>query len=106
MTTPPAAPTLSLTADKTVYNPGDTLTLTAAYDDGTASQVALTITATAADTAGNSVSATTTVSVNETTPGPMTVTATDSFNDVYTLVSNDNVSAAILTTTVTPPPAP
>jgi flagellar basal body L-ring protein FlgH len=103
--TTPAAPTLSLSTDKTAYNPGDTLTLTASYSDASISQVQLTITATATDAAGNTVQATTTVPVNESTPAAMTVEVSDSFNDSYTQVSNDNAGTAVFTATVTPPAA-
>lgn len=106
MTTPtPAAPTLSLATDKTTYNVGDTIVVTATYSDGSVSVVSLVITGTATDTSGQSVTAQTTVSVNQTTEQPMTVTMADSFNDSYAEQPGSPVGTAVFTATIGTPPA-
>jgi hypothetical protein len=106
MTTPTQpSPTLSLATDKSTYNVGDPIQVTATYDDGTAVQVTLTINGTASDAAGNQVAAQVTAQVNTTQPGPMTVQITDSFGDSYAQDSNDNVSTAEFSSTVGTPPA-
>jgi len=105
MTTPaPVTPTLSIAADKTVYNVGDLLTLTAHYSDASVNPLTLTITASATDAAGVTVTATTTATVNTQTQQPMTIGVSDSANDSYVLVSNE-AGVAVLTTTVQAPPA-
>jgi hypothetical protein len=106
MTTPaPAAPTISLSTDKTTYNTGDPLTLTVTYADAQSQPVQLTITATATDAQGNTATGTAVVTVTEQETEAMTVSATDSFNDSYSLVSNDGKGTAVLSTTVGTPPA-
>lgn len=105
MTTPaPVTPTLTIAADKTSYNVGDLLTLTAKYSDSSVNPVVLTITGSATDQAGNVVNATTTVTVNTQAQQPMTIGVSDSFNDSYVQVSND-AGVAVLTTTIQAPPA-
>jgi len=105
MTTPaPAAPTLSLAADKETYNVGDVLTLTAAYSDSSATPVTLTVTASATDAAGNTVNADISVTVNTTEQQPMTIGASDTFGDQYVVQSNA-AGVAVLTTTIGTPPA-
>lgn len=103
--TTPATPTLSLATDKQVYNVNDPITVTATYDDATATQVELVISGTATDAAGNSVDASVSVPVNTSQPGPMNVDVTDSFGDAYSQVSNDNVGTAVFSGTVGTPPA-
>lgn len=107
MTTPapaPVTPTLSLSTDKSVYNVGDPLTLTATYSDSSVAPVQLAITVSASDAAGNSVNADISVTVNTQAQQPMTVGVTDSFGDQYSQVSNAG-GVAVLTTTVGTPPA-
>ncbi len=103
--TTPTGPTLTLATDKDVYNPGDTLTLTATYSDGTSEQVELTINGTATDTSGGSATASISVQVNVSESQSMDVEATDSFGDTYAVTSNDGKGTAVLTTTVGTPPA-
>ena len=106
MTTPaPVTPTLSIAADKPVYNVGDVLTLTAEYSDASVAAVTLSITASAQDAAGNVVTAEVDVQVNTQAQQPMTIGVSDSFGDSYTQVSND-AGVAVLTTTIGTPPAP
>jgi len=106
MSTPPSVtPTLALSTDKTTYNVGDELVLTAAYSDATAAPMTLTINATATDVNGVSVSASTTATVNTQEQQPMTVTVSDSFSDTYTEVSNVT-GTAVFTTMVQAPPSP
>lgn len=105
MTTPvPVTPTLAITTDKSVYNVGDTLTLTADYSDSSVNPMTLTITASATDPQGNTVTATTTATVNTSTQQPMTIGVSDTAGDSYVLVSNEG-GVAVLTTTVQAPPA-
>jgi hypothetical protein len=106
MTTPAPAvtPTLSITTDKTVYNVGDVLTLTADYSDSSTAPVTLNITASASDAAGNTVNAEVSVTVNTAEQQPMTIGASDSFSDSYSIVSNA-AGVAVLTTTIGTPPA-
>ena len=105
MSTPaPVTPTQSLATDKTVYNVGDELTLTADYSDASVNPVTLTITASATDASGNTVGATATVTVNTSEQEAMTIGASDSFGDTYSIVSNA-AGVAVLTTTVGTPPA-
>ena len=105
MTTPaPATPTLAITTDKSVYNVGDTLTLTADYSDSSAVPVTLTITASASDASGNTVNATATVTVNTAEQQAMTIGASDSFGDSFGIVSNA-AGVAVLTTVIGTPPA-
>lgn len=105
MTTPaPVTPTLSVSADKSVYNVGDVLTLTADYSDSSTSPVTLSITASASDAAGNTVNAEVSVTVNTAEQQAMTIGASDSFGDSYSIVSNAG-GVAVLTTTIASPPA-
>lgn len=105
MTTPaPVTPTLSIATDKTVYNVGEVLTLTAHYTDASVNPVTLTINASATDAAGNTVPASITVTVNTQTQQAMTIGCSDSFGDSYSIVSND-AGVAVLTTTIGTPPA-
>jgi hypothetical protein len=105
MSTPaPVTPTLSIATDKTVYNVGDVLTLTADYSDSTSAPVTLSITASASDAAGNTVNAEVSVTVNTAEQEPMTIGVTDSFGDQYSVVSNA-AGVAVLTATVGTPPA-
>ena len=105
MTTPaPVTPTLSIAADKAVYNVNDVLTLTATYSDASVNAMTLSITASATDAAGNTVTADTSVTVNTSEQQVMTVGCSDSFNDVYSIVSNA-AGIAVLTTTIASPPA-
>lgn len=105
MTTPaPVSPTLTLSADKPVYDISDLLTLTANYSDATSAPVTLHITASASDAAGNTVNAELDVQVNTQVQQPMQIGVSDSFGDTYTLVSND-AGVAVLTTTIQAPPA-
>lgn len=103
--TTPAGPTLSLATDKSTYNVGDTIVVTATYSDGSVSEVSLVITGTATDAAGSSVQAQTTVSVSQSTPQPMTVGLTDSFGDVYTEEPSQPVGTAVFTAVIGTPPA-
>lgn len=105
MTTPTPGPTLSLATDKTTYNVGDTIVVTATYSDGTTSVVSLVVSATATDTAGNSVSAETTVSVNQETSQPMAVSVTDSFGDSFTEEPGSPVGTAVFSAVIGTPPA-
>jgi hypothetical protein len=105
MTTPaPVTPTLSISADKPVYNVGDLLTLTADYSDASVAAVTLHITASASDAAGNVVNAELDVQVNTQAQQPMQIGVSDSFGDSYSLVSNEG-GVAVLTTTIQAPPA-
>jgi hypothetical protein len=106
MTNPAGAPTLTLTADKAVYNVGDPIEITATYADDEGSLVTLTISGTATDAAGNTASATAEVQVSTpATAQPMDVTVTDSFGDAYAQVSNDGTGTAVFSSTVGSPPA-
>jgi hypothetical protein len=102
---PAVTPTLSIATDKTVYNVGDLLTLTAAYSDSSVAPLTLTITASATDAHGNTVTAETTATVNTQAQQPMTIGVSDSFGDSYSLVSNEG-GKAVLTATIGAPPAP
>jgi len=106
MSTPVAVtPTLSISADKAVYNVGDVLTLTADYSDSSVAPMTLTVTAQATDPQGNTVSAETSVTVNTAEQQPMQLAASDSFGDAYSIVSNA-AGVAVLTATIGSPPAP
>jgi hypothetical protein len=107
MTTPaPVTPTLSITADKAVYNVGDVLTLTATYSDSSVAPVTLHVTASASDAAGNTVNAEVDVTVNTQAQQAMQIGVSDSFGDSYTQVSNEGGVAVLTTTIGTPPAAP
>jgi len=106
MSTPVAVtPTLSISADKAVYNVGDVLTLTADYSDSSVAPMTLTVTAQATDPQGNTVTAETSVTVNTAEQQPMQLAASDSFGDAYSIVSNA-AGVAVLTATIGSPPAP
>ena len=105
MTTPvPVTPTLSLAADKSTYNVGDELQLTATYTDSSVAPVQLIITASATDPSGATVNAEISVTVNTQAQQPMTIGVSDTFSDSYALVSNAG-GVAVLTTTIQAPPA-
>ena len=93
-----AAPTLSLTTDKSVYNVGDTMTVTATYIDEQTVSETLTITGEATDSQGNTVTATTVVTINSQAPEHMDVTVTDNDGRTYALAS-DNPGVATFTAT-------
>jgi hypothetical protein len=105
LTTPTPGPTLSLATDKTTYDVGDTIVVTATYSDGSTSVVSLTVTATATDASGQAVSADTTVSVNQTTQEVMAVTVTDSFGDTYAEQDGSPIGTAVFTAMIGTPPA-
>lgn len=105
MTTPaPVTPTLSITTDKTAYNVGDTITLTAAYSDASVAAVSMRITASATDAAGNTVNAEIDVTVNTQAQQPMQLGVSDSFGGTWSLVSNEG-GTAVLTSVIPAPPA-
>lgn len=107
MTTPaPVTPTLSISADKAVYNVGDPITVTADYSDSSVAPVQMNITASATDAAGNTVNAEISVTVNTAEQQPMTVGISDSFGDVYSIVSNASGVAVLSSVIGTPPAAP
>jgi predicted carbohydrate-binding protein with CBM5 and CBM33 domain len=100
MTTPaPIAPTLSIATAQPVYQPGDTVTLTATYVDSNGVTAVVTVNATATDTntPPNTASASTTFQVGQASE-EMAVSVTDTANDVYTQTSA-TLGTAVFTTT-------
>jgi hypothetical protein len=96
---------MSVTTDKDSYLVGDTLTLNVTYADLNANASTLNITVTGTDAEGNTVTANASVQVAQNETGSMDISATDSWGDSYTVVSNDGVGSAVLTTTLTAPTA-
>ncbi len=106
MSTPVAVtPTLSISADKAVYNVNDPIEITADYSDSSVAPMTLTVNASATDAQGNTVTASTSVTVNTAEQQPMTIGITDSFGDTYSIVSNA-AGVAVLTSVIGTPPAP
>lgn len=97
-------PTLSITTDKSVYNVGDMITLTATYSDASVAAVSMHITASAQDAAGNVVNAEIDITVNTQAQQPMQIGVSDSFGGNWNLVSNEG-GVAVLTSVIPAPPA-
>ena len=91
-------PTLALSADKSVYVAGETITVTAAYTDTDTVAETLIITGSATDSQGNTITATTEVTVNSQQPEHTDVTVTDNDGRSYTL-ANDAPGVATFTAT-------
>lgn len=94
-----ATPTLAIATDKTVYAPGETVTLTATYSDETGSSFTVNVAAAAADAASppNTANATASFMVQTSAPALMTITVTDDHSDVWSQVSNVPGSATFTT---------
>lgn len=85
------AASLDLSADKTAYNVGDQIIITATYSNETSSPYTLVINGEFTDPgSGDSVKATTTVTVATTAQADMTGQVTDSWSDVYTELDNSH----------------
>lgn len=100
MTTP--AP-VTVSTDKTAYNPGDPIQVTVEYADPANPGTTLTITATVAAPSGN-ITGSVGVQVGAAPAQPFPVTLSDSFGGTYTQQSNDP-GTAVFTGTVAPIPA-
>jgi Glycosyl hydrolases family 16 len=97
------ATTLKLKTDKSVYAPGEQVTVTAEYADPAAAfTVEISGTATNPDKSTDTATATTTITVQPV----MDVVVTDASGDTYQQVSNEGGTAVLTTTAPSAAPAP
>lgn len=102
--TTPGASGVTVTTDKSSYQPGDTIQVTVEYQDPDNPGTTLTITGTVTQNDGSTVTGETTVQVGGSAAVALPVSVTDSFGASYTEQSND-AGTAVFTGTVGTPPA-
>lgn len=102
MTTP--ASTVTVSTDKTAYNPGDPIQVTVEYADPANPGTTVTVTATVTAPNGSSAQGTASIQVGGTPAQPFQVTVSDSIGGTYAQQSSEPGTAVFTGTVGTPPP--
>lgn len=101
--TPDPASAVTVTTDKSSYQPGDAIQVTVEYNDPANPGQTLTVTATVTASDGSTTTGEASVSVGSAAATPLGVSVTDSLGGTYTEQSNDAGTAVFSGTVGTPP---